>query len=218
MRRMLRTILLGPPGAGKGTQAVNIVDKYGVPHISTGDIFRANIKNGTELGKRAQEYMNRGELVPDDLVIEIATTRLLEDDCKNGFLLDGFPRTVYQAEKLDEFLAAHGSKIDKVLDIAVEKEELITRLTGRRVCKACGASFHVVNIPPKTEGICDRCGGELIQRADDTIETVANRIDVYEKQTMPLVDYYEKAGNIAHIDGATGLDNVFADIVSALGE
>ena len=215
---MLRTILLGPPGAGKGTQAVNIVDKYGVPHISTGDIFRANIKNGTELGKRAQEYMNRGELVPDDLVIEIATTRLLEDDCKNGFLLDGFPRTVYQAEKLDEFLAAHGSKIDKVLDIAVEKEELITRLTGRRVCKACGASYHVVNIPPKTEGICDRCGGELIQRADDTIETVANRIDVYEKQTKPLVDYYEKAGNIAHIDGATGLDNVFADIVKALGE
>ncbi len=215
---MLRTILLGPPGAGKGTQAVNIVDKYGVPHISTGDIFRANIKNGTELGKRAQEYMNRGELVPDDLVIEIATTRLLEDDCKNGFLLDGFPRTVYQAEKLDEFLAAHGSKIDKVLDIAVEKEELITRLTGRRVCKACGASFHVVNIPPKTEGICDRCGGELIQRADDTIETVANRIDVYEKQTMPLVNYYENAGNIAHIDGATGLDNVFADIVKALGE
>ena len=215
---MLRTILLGPPGAGKGTQAVNIVDKYGVPHISTGDIFRANIKNGTELGKRAQEYMNRGELVPDDLVIEIATTRLLEDDCKNGFLLDGFPRTVYQAEKLDEFLAAHGSKIDRVLDIAVEREELVTRLTGRRVCKACGASYHVVNIPPKTEGICDRCGGELMQRADDNIETVANRIDVYEAQTKPLVNYYENAGNIAHIDGATGLDNVFADIVKALGE
>lgn len=215
---MLRTILLGPPGAGKGTQAVNIVDKYGIPHISTGDIFRANIKNGTELGKKAQEYMNRGELVPDDLVIEIATTRLLEDDCKNGFLLDGFPRTVYQAEKLDEFLAAHGSKIDKVLDIAVEKEELITRLTGRRVCKACGASYHVVNIPPKTEGICDTCGGELIQRADDNAETVGNRIEVYEAQTMPLINYYEKAGNIAHIDGATGLDNVFADIVKALGE
>ncbi|MGN0715744.1 MAG: adenylate kinase [Anaerovoracaceae bacterium] len=215
---MLRTILLGPPGAGKGTQAVKIVEKYGVPHISTGDIFRENIKKGTELGKKAQEYMNRGELVPDDLVIEIATTRLLEDDCKNGFLLDGFPRTVYQAEKLDEFLAAHGSKIDKVLDIAVEKEELITRLTGRRVCKACGASYHVVNIPPKTEGICDACGGELVQRADDNIETVTNRIDVYEAQTKPLVDYYEKAGNIAHIDGATGLDNVFADIVKALGE
>ncbi|MCI8609472.1 MAG: adenylate kinase [Firmicutes bacterium] len=215
---MLRTILLGPPGAGKGTQAVKIVEKYGVPHISTGDIFRENIKKGTELGKKAQEYMNKGELVPDDLVIEIATTRLLEDDCKNGFLLDGFPRTVYQAEKLDEFLAGHGSKIDKVLDIAVEKEELITRLTGRRVCKACGASYHVVNIPPKKEGVCDLCGGELMQRADDTAETVANRIEVYEAQTMPLIDYYEKAGNIAHIDGATGLDNVFADIVKALGE
>lgn len=215
---MLRTILLGPPGAGKGTQAVKIVEKYGIPHISTGDIFRENIKNGTELGKKAQEYMNRGELVPDNLVIEIATDRLLKDDCKNGFLLDGFPRTVYQAEKLDEFLAAHDGKIDTVLDIAVGKDELITRLTGRRVCKACGASFHVVNIPPKKEGICDYCGGELIQRADDNLETVTNRIDVYEAQTMPLVEYYENAGNIAHIDGTTGLDNVFADIVKALGE
>ena len=215
---MLRTILLGPPGAGKGTQAAKIVEKYGVPHISTGDIFRENIKKGTELGKKAQEYMNRGELVPDDLVIEIATTRLLEDDCRNGFLLDGFPRTVYQAEKLDEFLAARDSKIDKVLDIAVEKDELIARLTGRRVCKACGASFHVVNIPPKKEGVCDFCGGELIQRADDNLETVTNRIDVYEAQTMPLIEYYEKAGNIAHIDGATGLESVFADIVKALGE
>ena len=214
----MKIIMLGAPGAGKGTQAKMIASKYEVPHISTGDIFRANIKNGTELGKKAQEYMNRGELVPDDLVIEIATTRLLEDDCKNGFLLDGFPRTVYQAEKLDEFLAAHDSKIDKVLDIAVEKEELITRLTGRRVCKACGASFHVVNVPPKTEGICDRCGAELVQRADDNLETVTNRIDVYEAQTKPLVDYYEEAGTIAHIDGATGLDNVFADIVAALGE
>ena len=215
---MLRTILLGPPGAGKGTQAAKIVEKYGVPHISTGDIFRENIKKGTELGKKAQEYMNKGELVPDDLVIEIATTRLLEDDCRNGFLLDGFPRTVYQAEKLDEFLAARDSKIDKVLDIAVEKDELIARLTGRRVCKACGASFHVVNIPPKKEGVCDFCGGELIQRADDNLETVTNRIDVYEAQTMPLVEYYEKAGNLVHIDGSTGLENVFADIVSALGE
>ena len=215
---MLRTILLGPPGAGKGTQAAKIIEKYNIPHISTGDIFRENIKKGTELGKKAQEYMNRGELVPDDLVIEIATTRLLEDDCKDGFLLDGFPRTVYQAEKLDEFLAAHGSKIDKVIDIEVGKEELMERLTGRRVCKSCGASYHIVNIPPKKEGVCDVCGGELIQRADDNAETVANRIDVYEAQTMPLVEYYEKAGNIAHIDGATGLDNVFADIVKALGE
>ena len=215
---MLRTILLGPPGAGKGTQAAKIVEKYHIPHISTGDIFRENIKNGTELGKKAQEYMNRGELVPDDLVIEIATTRLLADDCAEGFLLDGFPRTVYQAEKLDEFLAAHGSKIDKVLDIAVEKEELMVRLTVRRVCKACGASYHVVNIPPKKEGIFDVCGGPLVQRADDNAETVANRIEVYEAQTMPLIEYYEKAGNIAHIDGATGLESVFADIVKALGE
>ncbi len=215
---MLRTILLGPPGAGKGTQAVRIVKKYNIPHISTGDIFRENIKKGTELGKKAQEYMNKGELVPDDLVIEIATTRLLEDDCANGFLLDGFPRTVHQAQKLDEFLATNGAKIDKVLDIAVDKEELMVRLTGRRVCKACGASYHVVNIPPKKEGICDVCGGTLTQRPDDNAETVANRIEVYEAQTMPLIKYYEDAGNLAHIDGTTGLDSVFADIVKALGE
>ena len=215
---MLRTVLLGPPGAGKGTQAVRIVEKYNVPHISTGDIFRENIKNGTELGKKAQEYMNKGELVPDDLVIEIATTRLLADDCKEGFLLDGFPRTVYQAEKLDAFLEEHGMKLDKVIDIEVEKEELITRLTGRRVCKSCGASFHVVNIPPKTEGICDNCGGELFQRADDTIETVENRIEVYIEQTMPLVDYYKKADNIVEIDGALPLDTVFDAIVEAIGE
>lgn len=215
---MLRTVLLGPPGAGKGTQAVRIVEKYGIPHISTGDIFRENIKNGTELGKKAQEYMNKGELVPDDLVIDLATDRLMADDCKDGFLLDGFPRTVYQAEKLDEFLEAHGQKLDVVLDIEVEKEELITRLTGRRVCKACGASFHVVNIPPKKEGICDFCGGELIQRADDTVETVENRIEVYNSQTMPLVDYYKKAGNIVTIDGALPLDTVFAEIVKAIGE
>ena len=215
---MLRTILLGPPGAGKGTQAVKIVEKYGIPHISTGDIFRENIKKGTELGKKAQEYMNKGELVPDDLVIAIATARLLEDDCKNGFLLDGFPRTVYQAEKLDEFLEAHNSKIDKVVDISVGKEELMIRLTGRRVCKKCGASYHIVNIPPKKEGVCDICGGPLIQSDDDTAETAANRIEVYEEQTRPLVDYYKKAGNLVLIDGTTGLENVFADIVRALGE
>ena len=149
---MIRTILLGPPGAGKGTQAVNIVDKYKIPHISTGDIFRENIKKGTELGKKAQEYINRGELVPDDLVCDIATDRLLKDDCKNGFLLDGFPRTVYQAEKLDEFLKAHGQKLDKVIDLEVEEEELMARLTGRRVCRSCGASFHIVHILPKKDG------------------------------------------------------------------
>lgn len=215
---MLRTILLGPPGAGKGTQADKIVEKYNIPHISTGDIFRDNIKNGTELGKKAQEYMNKGELVPDDLVIEIATDRLLKGDCKNGFLLDGFPRTVYQAEKLDAFLEAHGQKLDKVLDLEVGEDLLMVRLTGRRVCKACGASYHVVNIPPKKEGICDKCGGELIQRPDDNAETAKNRIDVYNEQTRPLVDYYEKAGNLARIDGATPLEETFKDIVAVLGE
>lgn len=214
----MNLILLGPPGAGKGTQAVRIVEKYKIPHISTGDIFRANIKNGTELGKKAKAYMDKGELVPDDLVCEIATSRLLEDDCKDGFLLDGFPRTVYQAEKLDAFLTGHGQKVDKVLDISVEKEELMIRLIGRRVCKACGATYHVKNMPPAKDGVCDKCGGELMQRADDTEATVENRIEVYNSQTMPLVEYYEKAGNIAHIDGAIGLDNVFNHIVSILGE
>lgn len=214
----MNLILLGPPGAGKGTQAAKIVEKYDIPHISTGDIFRANIKEGTELGKKAQEYMNRGELVPDELVVEIATDRLMKDDCRNGFLLDGFPRTVFQAEKLDEFLASQGKKVDHVLDIQVGREELMKRLTGRRVCKKCGASYHIVNIPPKKEGICDVCGAELEQRKDDNEETAANRIEVYEKETMPLVDYYEKAGNIAHIDGTTGLENVFADIAGIIGE
>jgi len=213
----MNIILLGPPGAGKGTQAANIVERYKVPHISTGDIFRENIKNGTELGKKAQEYMNKGELVPDDLVIEIATTRLTAEDCKNGFLLDGFPRTVYQAEKLDEFLKGRSAKIDHVLDIAVGKDELMRRLIGRRVCRGCGATYHIVNMPPAKENVCDKCGGELYQRSDDKEETVANRIDVYEAQTMPLVDYYEKAGVLTHIDGTTGLKNVFDDIVKVLG-
>lgn len=215
----MNLILLGPPGAGKGTQAVRIVEKYHVPHISTGDIFRANIKQGTELGKKAQEYMNRGELVPDELVVEIATDRLKADDCKDGFLLDGFPRTVFQAEKLDEFLESEGKKLDHVLDIEVDKDELMVRLTGRRVCKTCGASFHVANIPPKVEGICDNCGADLIQRDDDNEETATNRIEVYNKETKPLVDYYEKADNIDHIDGVTGgAEGVFASIVKVLGE
>ncbi|MEG0918626.1 MAG: adenylate kinase [Anaerovoracaceae bacterium] len=214
----MNLILLGPPGAGKGTQAVRIVEKFNVPHISTGDIFRKNIKEGTELGKRAKAYMDKGELVPDSLVIEIATDRLTEDDCKDGFLLDGFPRTVEQAVALDGFLGKIGKKIDHVLDIDVNDEELMVRLIGRRVCKGCGASYHVTNMPPKTEGVCDKCGAELIQRADDTESTVANRIEVYNKQTMPLLDYYDKVGNISHLDGTIGVENVFVEISKILGE
>ena len=213
---MLILILLGPPGAGKGTHAGKLKAKYSIPHISTGDIFRKNIKAGTALGLSAKEYMERGELVPDDLVIEIVKTRLLEDDCKKGFLLDGFPRTVYQAEKLDEFLASSGEKIKKVIDIAVSKDEIIVRLSGRRVCKSCGATFHITGMPPKKEGICDVCGGELYKRADDNLETVTSRIAVYESEDRMLVDYYEKAGNIVYIDGMGSLEKVFAEIVNSI--
>jgi adenylate kinase len=214
----MNVILLGPPGAGKGTQATTIVKEYRIPHISTGDIFRENIKNGTELGKKAQEYMNQGELVPDDLVIEIATDRLAREDCHQGFLLDGFPRTVHQAEELDGFLEGRGDKVHHVLNISVAKAELIRRLIGRRVCKNCGATYHIETMKPKVEGVCDVCGGELVQRADDNRETVENRIDVYEQQTMPLIDYYDKAGVLVHIDGSLGLENVFTKIREVLGE
>lgn len=215
---MLRAVLLGPPGAGKGTQAVRLVEKYEIPHISTGDIFRKNIKEGTELGKKAQEYMNAGALVPDELVVDLVKDRLQQDDCKNGFLLDGFPRTIFQAEKLDEFLSESNLKMDIVINLKVEKEALIKRLTGRRVCKDCGASYHIVNIPPKKEGVCDICGGELIQRKDDNIETVENRINVYEKQTAPLIGYYKEAGSLVDFDGEASLDEVFDAIVQAIGE
>lgn len=215
---MLRVVLLGPPGAGKGTQAVRLVEKYEIPHISTGDIFRKNIKEGTELGKKAQEYMNAGALVPDELVVDLVKDRLQQDDCKNGFLLDGFPRTIFQAEKLDEFLSESNLKMDIVINLKVEKEALIKRLTGRRVCKDCGASYHIVNIPPKKEGVCDICGGELIQRKDDNIETVENRINVYEEQTAPLIGYYKEAGSLVDFDGEASLDEVFDAIVQAIGE
>ena len=215
---MLRAVLLGPPGAGKGTQAARIVEKYNIPHISTGDIFRKNIKEGTELGRKAQEYMNAGQLVPDELVCDLVKDRLQQDDCANGFLLDGFPRTIFQAETLDSFLNENGQKMDLVINLVVDKEELITRLTGRRVCKSCGASYHIVNIPPKQEGICDVCGGELIQRADDNLETVQNRINVYEDQTAPLIGYYKEAGCLKDFDGAKPLDEVFHAIVEAIGE
>lgn len=215
---MLRAVLLGPPGAGKGTQAVRLVEKYEIPHISTGDIFRKNIKEGTELGKKAQEYMNAGALVPDELVVDLVKDRLQQDDCKNGFLLDGFPRTIFQAEKLDEFLSESNQKMDIVINLKVEKEALVKRLTGRRVCKDCGASYHIVNIPPKKEGVCDICGGELIQRKDDNIETVENRINVYEEQTAPLIGYYKEAGSLVDFDGEASLDEVFDAIVKAIGE
>lgn len=215
---MLRAVLLGPPGAGKGTQAVRLVEKYEIPHISTGDIFRKNIKEGTELGKKAQEYMNAGALVPDELVVDLVKDRLQQDDCENGFLLDGFPRTIFQAEKLDEFLSESNQKMDIVINLKVEKEALIKRLTGRRVCKDCGASYHIVNIPPKKEGVCDICGGELIQRKDDNIETVENRINVYEDQTAPLIGYYKEAGSLVDFDGEASLDEVFDAIVQAIGE
>ena len=210
-------ILFGPPGAGKGTQATAMVEKYNLHHISTGALLRKEIAAGTELGLQAKALIEKGCLVPDEVVEGMIENEFKTVTGVEGFLLDGFPRTVYQAEKLDEFLAKHDRKVEHVLDIAVEKEELITRLTGRLVCRSCGASYHKVNMPPKTEGVCDTCGGELYQRADDTKETVENRIDVYESQTKPLVDFYEKAGVIAHIDGATGLDSVFADIVKVLG-
>lgn len=214
---MLRTILLGPPGAGKGTQAVRIAEKYHIPHISTGDIFRDNIKNNTELGRKAKAYMDRGELVPDELVCAIATDRLKKDDCKGGFLLDGFPRTLFQAEKLDAFMASQAGEIDAVINIDVPDEELVKRITGRRVCPSCGASYHIVNIPPKKEGICDVCGADLQQRADDTEATVRNRIAVYKEQTLPLVTYYRQAGKLKTVDGALGLDEVFRAITTFLG-
>lgn len=214
----MNLVLLGPPGAGKGTQAAQIIEKYHIPHISTGDIFRENIKNETELGKKAQEYISKGQLVPDNLVIDIALDRLSKDDCKDGFLLDGFPRTVQQAEALDKYLGNKDRKVEYVLDIQVKKETLIDRLITRRVCRDCGATYNIKGMPPQKENVCDKCGGELYQRADDNEETVNNRIDVYNTQTKPLLDYYEKAGNIVHLDGEAGLENLFQRIVRVLGE
>jgi len=214
----VRAVLLGPPGAGKGTQAVRLVERYNVPQISTGDIFRKNIKEGTELGRKAQEYMNSGQLVPDELVVDLVKDRLLKDDCKNGYLLDGFPRTIFQAEQLDKFLEEQGQQLDAVINFEVGYDTLIARLTGRRVCKSCGASYHVVNMPPKTEGLCDRCGGELEQRKDDTKETAVNRISVYEESTAPLIDYYSKTGALKNFDGETDPDQLLEEIVSVIGE
>ena len=214
----MRIILLGPPGAGKGTQAANIVDKYNIPHISTGDIFRKNIKEGTELGKKAKAYMDRGELVPDSLVIEIVEDRLLEDDAKDGFMLDGFPRTVNQAEALDKVLQKNNCKIDSVINISVDSNILIERAVGRRICKNCGATYHIKFNAPANEGICNKCSGELYQRSDDNEDTVTNRIKVYTDETSPLINYYTEKGVIINVDGEKDINEVFGDIVVGLGE
>lgn len=213
----MRIILLGPPGAGKGTQAAGIVDKYKIPHISTGDIFRKNIKEETELGKKAKEYMDKGLLVPDELTVGLVTSRISEPDCANGFMLDGFPRNVSQAKHLDVFLKETNIKLDNVINIEVDKNILVERAVGRRICKSCGATYHVEFNPPKTEGVCNVCGGELYQRQDDTEETVSKRIQVYLDETKPLADYYANEGIISNINGQQSIDKVFEDIVNALG-
>lgn len=212
----MRLVLLGPPGAGKGTQASAIVKKYNIPHISTGDIFRANIKEGTELGKKAKEYMDKGLLVPDELVVDLVKDRLNQKDCGEGFLLDGFPRTVKQAEALDAELLSMGIGLDKVINIDADSKILIERAIGRRVCKECGATYHIKFNPPKSEGICDNDNMALFQRDDDVEETVATRINVYFEQTQPLIDYYAQKGLILNIDGTKPIDEIFETIVEAL--
>ena len=213
----MRIILLGPPGAGKGTQAAGIVEKYNIPHISTGDIFRKNIKEGTDLGKKAKEYMDQGLLVPDELTVGLVTDRITQADCENGFMLDGFPRNVSQAEQLDAFLKENNIALSNVINIEVDKNILVSRAVGRRICKSCGATYHVEFNPPKIEGVCNVCQGELYQRADDNEETVSKRIQVYLDETKPLADYYAKEGILSNINGQQSIDEVFADIVAALG-
>ncbi len=213
----MKLLIMGRPGAGKGTQAVNIKDYYNIPHISTGDMFRAAIKNQTKLGLLAKSYMDQGALVPDEVTIGIVEERLLEDDCKNGFLLDGFPRTIAQAEALDKFLSANNVDLDAVLDVNVPAEILVRRMVGRRVCKGCGATFHVEFNAPKVEGICDTCGTPLIQRADDTEATAVNRLQVYDNQTAPLLAFYEKKNLLKTVNGDQPLSKVFEDIKAVLG-
>ena len=213
----MNIILMGPPGAGKGTQAEKLVEKFAIPHISTGDMFRKAQKDGTELGLKAKSYMEQGKLVPDEVTIGIVRERLAEEDCRKGFLLDGFPRTIEQADALAQIMADLGSQIDAVIDIQVDKSLLLDRLTGRRVCKGCGATYHVINNPSKVADICDKCGGELYQRKDDNAETVGSRLDVYEAQTAPLIEYYTKKGLIKNIEGDQEMSKVLADICDALG-
>ena len=213
----MKIIILGAPGAGKGTQAKMIAEKYGVPHVSTGDIFRANIKNGTQLGMEAKKYMDQGLLVPDELTVRILLDRVAQDDCKNGYVLDGFPRTIPQAQVLDEALTKLGDKIDYAIDVDVPDENIIRRMSGRRACLTCGATYHIEHIPPKKEGICDKCGSELVLRDDDKPETVKNRLAVYHEQTQPLIDFYEKKGVLRTVDGTLPMEEVFAAITGILG-
>lgn len=212
----MNLLIMGPPGAGKGTQAEVLVKELKITHISTGDMFRAAIKEGTEMGKKAKEYMDAGQLVPDEVVVGMVKERLSKDDCANGFLLDGFPRTLPQADALGETLADLGLAIDGVINIGVPREKLIDRLTGRRICRSCGASFHVIFNPPKEAGKCDACGGELYQRDDDNEATAASRLDVYEEQTQPLIDYYNKKGLLLEINGDQEIDKVLGDILNNL--
>ncbi len=214
----MKIIMLGAPGAGKGTQAKMIAEKYSVPHVSTGDIFRANIKEGTELGKEVKSYMDQGLLVPDELTVRILLDRVSREDCKNGYILDGFPRTIPQAEVLEQELAKREEAIDFAIDVEVPDEEIIGRMTGRRACAGCGATYHVVHIPPRQEGICDACGKELILRDDDKLETVKKRLAVYHEQTQPLIEFYTEKGILRTIDGTAPMQEVFTVIETILGE
>ena len=213
----MKIIMLGAPGAGKGTQAKQIADKYSIPHISTGDIFRANLKAGTELGKKAKEYMDQGLLVPDELTCDLVMDRIGQEDCKNGFVLDGFPRTIPQAEALDNALSKINQTMDYAIDVDVPDENIINRMSGRRACLNCGATYHIVSIPTKVEGICDRCGNQVVLRDDDQPETVKKRLDVYHEQTQPLIDYYKKQNILKTVDGTQPMEKVFDAIVEILG-
>lgn len=213
----MKIIMLGAPGAGKGTQAKMIAEKYSIPHISTGDIFRANIKNGTPLGMEAKGYMDQGLLVPDELTVKILLDRVSQDDCKNGYVLDGFPRTIPQAQVLDQALARLNDQIDHAIDVDVPDENIIRRMSGRRACISCGATYHIEYIRPAKEGICDECGKELVLREDDRPETVGKRLDVYHEQTQPLIDFYGKKGILKTVDGTREMHEVFGAIVEILG-
>lgn len=214
----MKIIMLGAPGAGKGTQAKQIADKYSVPHISTGDIFRANIKNGTELGQKAKGYIDQGLLVPDELTCDLVMDRIQQADCENGFVLDGFPRTIPQAEALSTALENINQKMDYAIDVDVPDENIVNRMGGRRACLNCGATYHIVSIPTKVEGICDRCGNEVVLREDDKPETVQKRLSVYHEQTQPLIDYYNNKGILRTVNGVQPMEKVFEDIVAILGE